>query len=73
MTTTLQRSIPEIGDRAVYHSAAHQARKQRGVITQIYGNGRIKIEFDDGSWKSLARRYHDRIPQERYGLVRVGE
>ena len=73
MTVTLQRSIPEVGDRAVYHSAAHQDRKRRGVVTQVFENGRIKIEFSDGTWKSLARRYHNRIPQERYGLVRLGE
>jgi hypothetical protein len=70
--TTLQRSIPEIGDRAVYHSGLPQARRQRVVVTEVFGNGRIKVEFPDGTWKSLARRYHSRIPQERYGLERVG-
>ncbi len=71
MSVTLQRSIPEVGDRAVYHSAQPQARKQRGVITQVFANGRIKVSFPDGSWKSLARHYHKRIQNERYGLVRI--
>ncbi len=72
MSVTLQRSIPEVGDRAVYHSAQLQARKRRGVVTQVFANGRIKVTFPDGSWKSLARRYHGRIPHERYGLMRIG-
>jgi hypothetical protein len=71
MSTTLQRSIPEIGDRAIYHSGLPQARRQRGVVSQIFLNGRIRVEFSDGTWKSLARRYHSRIPQERYGLLKI--
>lgn len=72
MSVALQRSIPEVGDRAVYHSAAQQARKRRGVITEIFNNGRIKVTFPDGTRKSLGRRYQSRIRQERYGLMRVG-
>jgi hypothetical protein len=71
ITVTQQRSIPEVGDRAVYHSGLPQARRQRVVVTDVFANGRIKVEFLDGSWKSLARRYHSRIPHERYGLVPI--
>ena len=40
-------------------------------VTEIFANGRIKVELPDGSWKSLPRRYHRRIQNERYGLVRI--
>lgn len=72
MSVTLQRPIPEVGDRAVYHSGLPQARRQRVVVTEVFANGRIKVTFPDGTWKSLGRRYQSRIPHERYGLVRVG-
>lgn len=72
MSVTLQRSIPEVGDRAVYQSGLPQARRHRVVVTEVFANGRIKVTFPDGTWKSLARRYHGRIPHERYGLMRVG-
>jgi hypothetical protein len=68
MTAT---ALPEIGDSAFYRAAAPQARKLRVIVTEIFANGRIKVEFPDGSWKSLPRLYHKRVQNERYGLVRI--
>jgi hypothetical protein len=64
-------SLPEIGDSAFYRPAAPQARKLRVIVTEIFANGRIKVEFPDGTWKSLPRLYHKRVQNERYGLVRI--
>ncbi len=64
-------ALPEIGDSAFYRAACPQARKQRVDVTDIFGNGRIRVEFPDGTWKSLARHYHKRVQYERYGLVRI--
>ncbi len=64
-------TIPNIGDSAFYRPAAPQARKQRVTVTDIFANGRIRIEFPDGKWKSLPRLYIKRIQSERYGLVRI--
>jgi len=64
-------ALPEIGDTAFYRPAAPQARKLRVTVTEIFANGRIKVEFPDGSWKSLPRRYHKRVQYQRYGLVRI--
>ena len=54
-------ALPEIGDSAFYRSAAPQARKQRVSVKEIFANGRIKVEFPDGTWKSLPRLYHKRV------------
>ena len=62
---------PEIGDSAFYRPASPQARKLRVIVTEVFANGRIKVEFPDGSWKSLPRLYHKRVQNERYGLVRI--
>lgn len=68
---TLQVTLPEIGDSAFYRPASRQARKLRVTVTEVFANGRIKITLPDSSWKSLPRRYHKRIQNERYGLVRI--
>ena len=62
---------PEIGDSAYYRSADSNARKVRVSISDIFRNGRIKVVFPDGSWKSLHRQYHKRISDDRHGLVRI--
>jgi hypothetical protein len=62
---------PELGDTAFYRSAAPQSRKQFVTVSGLFLNGRIKVTFPDGSWKSLPRQYHKRIRNERYGLVRI--
>ena len=64
-------ALPEIGDSAFYRAAAPQARKLRVIVTEIFANGRIRVEFPDGTWKSLPRLYHKRVQNERYGLVRI--
>ena len=64
-------ALPEIGDSAVYQVADRQARKVRVTVAEIFANGRIKVEFPDGSWKSLPRHYHKRVQNQRYGLVRI--
>ena len=40
-------------------------------MTDLFANGRIKVEFPDGSWMSLPRLYRKRVQNERYGLVRI--
>lgn len=64
-------ALPEIGDSAFYRLAAPHARGLRVTVTEIFANGRIKVEFPDGSWKSLPRHFHKRVQNERYGLVRI--
>ncbi len=64
-------ALPEIGDSAFYRAACPQARKQRVAVTEIFANGRIRVELPDGTWKSLPRHYHKRVQYERYGLVRI--
>jgi hypothetical protein len=64
-------AIPQIGDSAFYRPASPQARKLLVTVTGIFANGRIRVEFPDGTWKSLARDYHKRVQNERYGLVRI--
>jgi hypothetical protein len=64
-------ALPEIGDSAYYRAAAPQARRVRVIVTDIFNNGRIRVQFPDGTWKSLPRHYHKRIQNERYGLVRI--
>jgi hypothetical protein len=64
-------ALPETGDTAYYRSAAPQVRKLLVTVTEIFRNGRIKVEFPDGSWRSLPRQYRKRIQNERYGLVRI--
>ena len=68
---TLQVILPEVGDSAFYRPASPQARKLRVTVTEVFANGRIKVTFPDGTWKSLPRHYHRRIQNERYGLVRI--
>jgi hypothetical protein len=69
---TLQvAAVPEIGDSAFYRPASPQSRKVRVTVTEVFSNGRIKVELPDSSWKSLPRHYHRRIQNERYGLVRI--
>jgi hypothetical protein len=68
---TLEVTLPELGDSAFYCPASSQARKLRVTVTELFGNGRIRIEFPDGSWKSLPRHYHKRVRNFRYGLVRI--
>ena len=68
---TLEVTVPEVGDSAFYCAASSQARKLRVTVTEVFGNGRIKIEFPEGSWKSLPRLYHKRLRNVRYGLVRI--
>ena len=62
---------PQLGDTAFYRSAAPQARKQLVTVSGLFLNGRIKVTFPDGSWKSLPRHYHKRVQNQRYGLVRI--
>jgi len=70
--TTLEiDALPEIGDSAFYRAASPQARKQRVTVKELFANGRIRVEFPDGTWKSLPRLYHKRVQYERYGLVRI--
>ena len=69
--TMIATALPEIGDSAFYRAAAPQARKLRVIVTEIFANGRIKVEFPDGSWKSLPRLYHKRVQNQHYGLVRI--
>jgi len=69
--TKITTALPEIGDSAFYRAACPQARKQRVAVTEIFANGRIRVEFPDGTWKSLPRLYHKRVQYERYGLVRI--
>ncbi len=64
-------ALPETGDTAYYRSAAPQARKLLVTVTEVFKNGRIKVEFPDGTWRSLPRHYHKRIQNERHGLVRI--
>ncbi len=64
-------ALPETGDTAYYRSAAPQARKMLVTVTEVFKNGRIKVEFPDGSWRSLPHQYHKRLQNERYGLFRV--
>jgi hypothetical protein len=68
---TLQVTLPEVGDSAFYCAASQQARKLRVTVTEVFANGRIKIEFSDATWKSLPRHYHKRIRNVHYGLVRI--
>ena len=42
---TLEVTLPELGDSAFYRPASPQARKLRVTVTEVFGNGRIKIEF----------------------------
>jgi hypothetical protein len=62
---------PQVGDTAFYRAGAPHSRKLLVIVTEVFRNGRIKVTFPDGSWKSLARHYHKRIQNERYGLVRI--
>jgi hypothetical protein len=62
---------PQLGDTAFYRAATPQARKQMVTVSGLFLNGRIKVTFPDGSWKSLPRHYHKRVQNERYGLVRI--
>ena len=64
-------ATPEIGDSAFYRPATPQAMKVLVTVTEVFANGRIKVEFPDGSWKSLPRHYRKRTKNERYGLVRI--
>ena len=64
-------ALPETGDTAYYRSAVPQARKLLVTVTDIFKNGRIKVEFPDGTWKSLPRKYHKRVQNQHYGLVRI--
>jgi hypothetical protein len=64
-------ALPETGDTAYYRSAVPQARKLLVTVTEIFKNGRIKVEFPDGRWKSLPRKYHKRVQNQQYGLVRI--
>jgi hypothetical protein len=69
--TLVDVTLPAIGDSAFYRAAAPQARRLRVTVTEIFANGRIRVQFPDGSWKSLPRLYHKRLQNERYGLVRI--
>ena len=42
-------ALPELGDSAFYCPASPQARKLRVTVTEVFANGRIKVEFPDGS------------------------
>ena len=64
-------TLPETGDTACYQSAAPHSRKLLVTVTETFKNGRVRVVLPDGSWKSLARRYHRRIQNERYGLVKI--
>ena len=64
-------ALPEVGDSAFYCPASPQARKLRVNVTEVFANGRIKVTFQDGSWKSLSRHYHKRIRNVRYGFLRI--
>jgi hypothetical protein len=64
-------TLPKTGDAAYYRSAATQSRRLLVTVTEVFKNGRIRVEFPDGSWRSLPRQYHKRIQNERYGLVRI--
>ncbi len=64
-------AIPQLGDSAFYRPAAPNAKKQRVIVAGLFLNGRIKVTFPDGTWKSLPRLYHKRVQYERYGLVRI--
>ena len=64
-------AIPQLGGTAFYRHAAPIAKKQRAAVTGLFLNGRIKVSFPDGSWKSLPRHYHKRVQNQRYGLVRI--
>jgi hypothetical protein len=64
-------AVPETGDTAYYRSAAPQSRKLFVTVTEVFKNGRIKVEFPDGTWRSLPRTYQKRLPNARYGLVRI--
>jgi hypothetical protein len=71
MSVVEATTFPEIGDSAFYRAAAPQARKLRVTVTEVFANGRIRVEFPDGSWKSLPRHYHKRVQNQHYGLVRI--
>jgi hypothetical protein len=62
---------PQTGDTAFYRAAVPQARKLLVTVTDIFKNGRIKVEFPNETWRSLPRTYQKRLPNERYGLVRI--
>jgi hypothetical protein len=63
--------LPDIGDAAYYRAGTPHSRKLLVIVTEIFKNGRIKVTFPDGSWKSLPRHYHKRVQNQRYGLVRI--
>ena len=69
--TTIATDLPEIGDSALYRPASPLSRKLRVTVTESFANGRIRVELPDGSWKSLPRHYHQRVQNERFGLVRI--
>ncbi len=69
--TRIAADLPELGDTAFYRPASPQSRKLRVTVTEVFANGRIKVELPDGSWKSLPRHYHKRVQSQRYGLVRI--
>ncbi len=71
MNTLETSALPETGDTAYYRSASPQSRKLLVTVGEVFKNGRIKVAFPDGSWRSLPRQYHKRIQNQRYGLVRV--
>ena len=62
-------ALPEIGDSAFYRPASPLSRKLRVTVTEVFANGRIRVELPDGTWKSLPRHYHKRVQNQRYGLV----
>ena len=62
---------PQLGDTAFYRSAAPQSRKLLVTVSGLFLNGRIKVTFPDGTWKSLPRHYHKRVPNQRYGFLRI--
>lgn len=62
---------PQLGDTAFYRAATPQARKQLVTVSGLFLNGRIKVTFPDGSWKSLPRGYNKRVQNQRHGLVRI--
>jgi hypothetical protein len=64
-------ALPELGDSAFYCPASPKARKLRVTVTEVFANGRIRIEFRDWSWKSVPRHYHKRVRNVHYGLVRI--
>jgi hypothetical protein len=64
-------TLPETGDTAYYRAGAPHSRKLLVIVTEVFKNGRIKVEFPDGTWRSLPRQYRKRVQNQQYGLVKI--